>query len=98
MWDCPASFTAWSRRLPCHCGPRRHGTLLRSTVSFAILLPVMLIFLAGKLLWEAAAGPLPMTAELAGGDVVVGAHLWGTLGGGLTALMLAALRRSGPPL
>lgn len=79
-----------------------HGLVAAAALSLWATAPrvatVMLIFLAGKLLWEAAAGPLPMTAELAGGDVVVGAHLWGTLGGGLTALMLAALRRSGPPL
>jgi len=36
---------------------------------------------AGKLAWETAAGPLPGSAALSGGPVVVAAHLYGAIGG-----------------
>lgn len=51
---------------------------------------LMLTVLAGKLLWEQLLGPLPGTSAVAGGPVVVDAHLFGALGGCLGAL----LRRS----
>ena len=58
-------------------------------VEAALMLPV----LVGKLLWEQLLGPLPGTSEVAGGPVIVDAHLFGALGGCLGAL----LRRSAPP-
>lgn len=48
---------------------------------------LMLVVLAGKLLWEQLLGPLPGTSAVAGGPVVVDAHLFGALGGGLGALL-----------
>lgn len=48
---------------------------------------LMLTVLAGKLLWEQLLGPLPGTSAVAGGPVVVDAHLFGALGGCLGALM-----------
>jgi rhomboid family GlyGly-CTERM serine protease len=51
---------------------------------------LMLAVLAGKLLWEQLLGPLPGTSSVAGGPVIVDAHLFGALGGCLGAL----LRRS----
>jgi rhomboid family GlyGly-CTERM serine protease len=51
---------------------------------------LMLAVLAGKLLWEQLVGPLPGTSAIAGGPVVVDAHLFGAVGGCLGAL----LRRS----
>jgi len=51
---------------------------------------LMLAVLAGKLLWEQLLGPLPGTSAVAGGPVIVDAHLFGALGGCLGAL----LRRS----
>jgi rhomboid family GlyGly-CTERM serine protease len=42
---------------------------------------ILLIAIAGKLLWEQLHGPLPGTAEAAGGNVVVDAHLYGALAG-----------------
>lgn len=49
--------------------------------------------LAAKLAWEQAFGPLPLTAEAAGGPVVVQAHLYGALGGSLAALAMIAVQR-----
>ncbi len=48
---------------------------------------LMLAALAGKLLWEQLLGPLPGTSAIAGGPVIVAAHLFGTVGGGLGALL-----------
>ncbi len=48
---------------------------------------LMLTVLAGKLLWEQWLGPMPGTSAIAGGPVIVDAHLFGTLGGCLGALL-----------
>jgi rhomboid family GlyGly-CTERM serine protease len=48
---------------------------------------LMLAVLAGKLIWEQRLGPLPGTSAIAGGPVVVDAHLFGTVGGCLGALL-----------
>jgi rhomboid family GlyGly-CTERM serine protease len=42
---------------------------------------VLLLSLAAKLVWEQLAGPVPLSAETAGGAVVVEAHLYGSIGG-----------------
>ena len=47
---------------------------------------LLALFLA-KLTWEQLVGPTPGTAELAGGNVIVDAHLYGTVGGALTVLV-----------
>jgi membrane associated rhomboid family serine protease len=39
------------------------------------------LLVCGKLLWEQAVGPLPGSAEVAGGKVIVDAHLYGAIGG-----------------
>lgn len=48
---------------------------------------VIAVVLAAKLLGEAITGPLPYTASIAGGHVIVQAHLWGALGGAVWALL-----------
>jgi len=58
-------------------GARREGLLL-------------LAGLTAKLGWEQWLGPLPMTAEAAGGPVVVNAHLYGALGGALACGLIWA--------
>lgn len=50
----------------------------RESVTTARLL---LLCIAGKLLWEQWAGPLPGSERLAGGTVIVAAHLYGALAG-----------------
>ncbi len=42
---------------------------------------LLLLAIAAKLAWEQFAGPLPGSAETAGGPVVVDAHLYGAVGG-----------------
>lgn len=49
---------------------------------------------AAKLAWEQLAGPLPGSAETAGGNVVVDAHLYGALAGAAAGAALLALDRS----
>ena len=49
---------------------------------------VLGILLVGKLAWEQFLGPLPGTAGIAGGDVVVNSHLYGAVSGGLAALLV----------
>ncbi len=48
---------------------------------------LLLTVLAGKLVWEQCFGPLPGTSAVAGGPVVVSAHLFGALGGCAGALL-----------
>ncbi len=49
----------------------------------------LLLVLALKLLWEQAQGGLPGTAELAGGTVIVNAHLYGAVAGLVTGVLVA---------
>jgi rhomboid family GlyGly-CTERM serine protease len=64
------------------------GTLQRAPGA-----PYLLILLAGKLGWEAAAGALPFSAETAGGAVIVAAHLYGALGGAAWSTCRLAVQR-----
>ena len=49
---------------------------------------VLLVFVAGKLIWEQLAGPLPGSEQTAGGKVVVDAHLYGAIAGLLLTPLL----------
>ena len=42
---------------------------------------LLLVVMFGKLLWEQFVGPTPGTADLAGGPVIVDAHLYGAIAG-----------------
>ncbi len=42
---------------------------------------LLLILITGKLAWEQFLGPLPGSESVAGGSVVVNAHLYGAIGG-----------------
>ena len=53
---------------------------------------LLLALLALKLTWEQLAGALPGSDWIAGGAVIVDAHLFGALGGLLAAALLLALR------
>lgn len=53
----------------------------------------LFVLVLGKMGWEQWAGPLPLTADAAGGPVVVDAHLYGGLGGMFAALPVWAWRR-----
>jgi rhomboid family GlyGly-CTERM serine protease len=48
---------------------------------------LLLLFIA-KITWEQLVGTMPGSAEIAGGTVIVNAHLYGAIGGALTALLI----------
>ena len=58
---------------------------------------LLLGFIVAKLAWEQWVGPLPGSAEVAGGDVVVDAHLYGAIAGVIVALVIVLWRRRGTP-
>lgn len=51
------------------------------------------VILVGKLAWEQIVGPMPFSETSAGGPVVVDAHLYGALGGGVVAGLLLGYER-----
>ncbi|MEL7448836.1 MAG: rhombosortase [Pseudomonadota bacterium] len=55
---------------------------------------VLLALAFAKVAYEQWLGPLPMTAESAGGPVVVDAHLYGAIGGALAAALVIIWRRT----
>jgi rhomboid family GlyGly-CTERM serine protease len=48
---------------------------------------LMALFVA-KITWEQLVGTMPGSAEIAGGNVIVDAHLYGAVGGAITVLLL----------
>jgi len=52
---------------------------------------LLLVLLTAKLAWEQVVGPLPGSAEFAGGNVIVDAHLYGAISGLIIAGVLIAL-------
>jgi len=58
----------------------------------------VLAALAGKIGWETVSGPLPMSADLSGGDVIVQAHLWGAIGGIISGIILGRPRHPDAPV
>ncbi len=48
---------------------------------------ILLVAIIGKLLWEQIYGPLPGTADMVGGPVIVESHLFGAIGGAMAALI-----------
>ncbi|NND90128.1 MAG: rhombosortase [Granulosicoccus sp.] len=49
---------------------------------------VLMLLVAGKLAWEQISGALPGSESVAGGAVVVDAHLYGAIGGAMLALLM----------
>lgn len=45
-------------------------------------------FVVAKLVWEQTVGPVPLTQETSGGPVIVNAHLYGAIGGLVSATVL----------
>jgi rhomboid family GlyGly-CTERM serine protease len=69
-----------------------HGLIVAGAITGIRELPgesaVILAFVAGKLLWEQLAGPLPGSESASGGTVIVNAHLYGAIGGVIAAGIL----------
>lgn len=55
----------------------------------------LLALLVGKITWEQTHGPLPGTAEFAGGAVVTDAHFYGAIGGFMAGLANMLMKREG---
>ncbi|MDJ0700537.1 MAG: rhombosortase [Woeseiaceae bacterium] len=52
---------------------------------------ILAVLVAAKLVWEQLAGPLPGSEETAGGNVIVNAHLYGTLAGAVAGAIMRRL-------
>jgi len=54
---------------------------------------LLLAFVVGKLAWEQIGGALPGSEAVAGGKVLVNSHLYGAVGGAVSACALLALAK-----
>lgn len=52
---------------------------------------LLLALFVAKIVWEQLEGSMPGSAAIAGGPVIVDAHLYGAIGGAITALLLIAV-------
>lgn len=79
-----------------------HGLLASAGVWMIRTAPgigiAVLAALGAKIGWETMSGPLPMSAELSGGDVIVQAHLWGAIGGIVSGIVMGRPRRPDAPV
>ena len=57
---------------------------------------LLLVLLAGKVLWEQLAGPMPGSESFIDGHVVVNSHFYGAVGGAVAALGLFVWTRFRP--
>ena len=66
-----------------------HGLLIAGAIRGLRELPtesaILLAVVGAKLMWEQFSGPLPGSESTTGGAVVVNAHLFGAIGGGIAA-------------
>ena len=53
---------------------------------------ILLLALIAKLIWEAVMGPMPGSEDIAGGAVIVQAHLYGFIGGLLIAACILSFK------
>jgi len=79
-----------------------HGLVAGAAVAARSAMPrlaaVILCFLSAKLLWEIAAGPLPLSTTIAATNVITQAHLWGAVGGALAAFLVTRRHTRSDPL
>ena len=73
-----------------------HGLILAGCLADIRIYPrsaaTLLILIIGKLTWEQFMGALPGSESVAGGSVLVDAHLYGAIGGAAVGLLLLAIR------
>jgi rhomboid family GlyGly-CTERM serine protease len=78
---------------PAH--PCAHSICASCTATAGHRLEILLVLaLIGKVAWEQLYGPLPGSAEFAGGAVVVDAHFYGVVGGLIGALPYIFFKKS----
>lgn len=69
-----------------------HGLLLAGCLADLRVYPksaaLLLVLIVGKLAWEQFSGALPGSESVAGGQVVVDAHLYGAIAGAVIGLVL----------
>lgn len=53
----------------------------------------LLVLFIAKITWEQLVGSMPGSAEIAGGNVIVDAHLYGALGGAVTAVIIILIKK-----
>lgn len=74
-----------------------HGLILAGVLADLRVYPksaaLLLILIVAKLVWEQVSGALPGSESLAGGSVVVNAHLYGAIGGAVIGVLLIAYRQ-----
>lgn len=72
-----------------------HGLIIAGVLADLRLYPrsagILLLLVVGKLSWEQFDGALPGSESVAGGLVVVDAHLYGALAGALLGIVLIAI-------
>lgn len=74
-----------------------HGLIIAGSLADLRRFPksafLLLALVAGKLIWEQLSGALPGSESAAGGKVLVDAHLYGAIAGGLLAAVLLVTAR-----
>lgn len=58
-----------------------------------IIATILIIYTVGKIIWEQIYGAVESSEKITGGNVIVNAHLYGMVCGGLTALLLLLICR-----
>ena len=75
-----------------------HGLILTGAIINVLhkerLDMILLVIISGKLIWEQISGPLPGSAETAGGPVIVDAHLYGAIAGVVTGLVFGLSKKT----
>ena len=73
-----------------------HGLIIAGCLADLRVYPksaaILLALIVGKLTWEQVAGALPGSESVAGGSVVVDAHLYGAIAGAVIGLIMVVLR------
>jgi len=74
-----------------------HGLIVAGAVrdlgSYPRSAALLLALITAKLVWEQVSGALPGSESVAGGRVVVNAHLYGAIGGLILAITIAGIKR-----
>jgi len=75
-----------------------HGLIIAGVIADLRLYPrsaaILLVLVVGKLLWEQLGGALPGSESVAGGRVVVDAHLYGAIAGAVFGVLMLGATRS----